>query len=231
MLAAELAGAAGGGGASGFNAWQDFREGAFNQIVMAHIGRIARSGGTEFVIEFSDADAALACALALQGEAGALKFRTGISWGVVSGVDERMGGAGVQAAIQLRTLAAPGEVCVSAAVRDRARAKTATGLVAGGFEKLPGSVAPVQVWRHRPGDESGIARAAPATEKAATPPRAGKRGRVPILVAAGLVVLIAGGTLALWRPWATFAPGAVDGPAGRRHTRARRCGARGPGAD
>ncbi len=205
VLVAELAGPADGADvANGFGAWQNVRDTVLDQIVAAHMGHVAQSGGSGVVAEFPDADSALSCALALRREVDErtpLDLRTGVHYGDVTGEGETLGGEAVDVATRLGAMATPGSICVSAVVRDHATAKVASSLVESRVERLPGIAVPVTVWRTRaPGE-------APAPAAA---PDVAKRRRSPVgLIAAAAVVIALGGALAWWQPWSEPAPEAT----------------------
>ena len=209
LAAKHVESTSGPGGAPGFGVWQNFRDGTLNQVVAAHVGRVIDTGGIGFLAEFPDADSALACALALQREATAqapLRLSAGVHFGQVTGEGDNIAGEAVETATRLQDMAEPGAICASGVVRDHATAKVASALVDSSLEKMPGATAPIKVWRTR----SAGARLAPSAARPAAahhreprPRHTAERRSGSKRIAAVLVLLvIAGGALAWWQPWA-----------------------------
>ena len=92
-------------------------------------GRIIKTTGDGMLVEFQSVTEALSCAVDFQERmarrnrdmpaARALLFRIGINLGDVIVEDGDIFGDGVNVAARLETMAEPGGICISAAVRDQ----------------------------------------------------------------------------------------------------------------
>ena len=123
--------------------------------VAEHGGRIFSTGGDSVLAEFPSAEAAVACACAIQrGLAaceGALAYRIGIHEGRVFPQGEDLLGEAVNIAARLEALAYPGGLCVS----DRVAAQVADGgldVEPLGPRALKGILEPLRVFRIRLGE-------------------------------------------------------------------------------
>jgi adenylate cyclase len=103
------------------------REATENQIKQ-HRGRIANTAGDSVLAEFTSAVEAVRCAMALQEALGQqkLKIRIGIHIGDVVEKSGDLFGTAVNVAARLESIAQPGGVVVSAAVRDAIAGKHST---------------------------------------------------------------------------------------------------------
>ena len=141
IMAAELVGLRPLIGADGEEARQAFdthRRELVEPAVAAHLGRTIALADGGWLIEFTDATAAVACALAIQygmsernggvSPARRTQFRIGID------SDD------ADAARRLRALAAPGAICVSQAVRDHVNHKLPVAFEDLGERKFAGGV-------------------------------------------------------------------------------------------
>jgi class 3 adenylate cyclase len=101
--------------------------------VAEHKGKIVRTTGDGFLIEFHSVVEAVACAVKVQlamAERNAetpdqerIVFRIGINLGDIIIEDDEIHGHGVNIAARLEPLAEPGGICVSATVHDEVRDK------------------------------------------------------------------------------------------------------------
>ena len=106
------------------------RRSIFDPRVAAHGGRIVKLMGDGALMEFASVVSAVNCAHEIQQatEAGTpgpdnIRYRIGITLGEVIVEGDDIYGEGVNVAARLQTLAAPGGVAVSRAVRDQAAGK------------------------------------------------------------------------------------------------------------
>jgi adenylate cyclase len=105
----------------------------FDPTIETHNGRLVKTTGDGFLIEFSSVVNALCCASEVQARmaernAGIpsdkrLEFRIGINVGDIVVEDGDIFGDGVNIAVRLEGLANPGGICVSARVQEDAAGK------------------------------------------------------------------------------------------------------------
>ena len=105
------------------------RESLVDPAIAGNGGRIVNIAGDGMLVEFGSADASLRCAVDVQRAMAErnrpipaddrIEFRIGINLGdiIVDGND--IAGDGVNVAARLESLAEPGGICVSGAVRDQ----------------------------------------------------------------------------------------------------------------
>ncbi|MEE8545631.1 MAG: adenylate/guanylate cyclase domain-containing protein, partial [Alphaproteobacteria bacterium] len=99
--------------------------------VAGYDGRIVKTTGDGFLIEFASVVDAVHCAIAVQRELAELAagvaedqrmlLRVGINLGDVIAEDDDIYGHGVNVAARLEALAPPGGICISRAARDQVR--------------------------------------------------------------------------------------------------------------
>ncbi len=145
-----------------------------NDILPAHGGRLVKELGDGLLIDFADVPAAVAAAFAIralarQRNAGLLhdrqmRLRIGIEHALVVVDRGDLHGSGVNLAARLAALAGPGEIIVSAAVRDRLVPSLDAEIEDLGLCYLKHRQAPVHAFRlGPPGTRTGLAPAlAPA---------------------------------------------------------------------
>ncbi len=159
-----------------------FRE-QVTALVREHRGRLADFSGDNFLAEFPTAQGAVACALETQRVLAArnvalpedrrLRFRMGVHLGDVRVEGERLFGTGVNVAARLQTLAEPGGICISDAVRSEVATRLGIAVEDLGLRELKNLPEPVHAFRVRATD--GVA---------ARGERARPRRRLRLLLAA-----------------------------------------------
>ena len=166
-------------------------------------GRIVKSTGDGFLVEFTSVVDAVRCAVEMQREMAArnsglpaerrLEFRIGINVGDIVVEDHDIFGDGVNVAARLEALADPAGICISRVVRDQIRDKLPYTFEDRGEQQVKNIARPVRVYAMSP-------QAIEATEFVAAPQRRrGKVGpRTGIIAAIAVVAAgIAGGAW-LW---------------------------------
>jgi adenylate cyclase len=128
--------------------------------VAEHKGRIVKTTGDGILIEFPSVVEAVACSLAVQGAtaernagvspAQRIVFRVGINLGDVIVEDGDIHGDGVNVAARLEGIAEPGEICVSAVVRDQVMGRLDCAFDDLGDQELKHITRTVRVYRVRP---------------------------------------------------------------------------------
>jgi class 3 adenylate cyclase len=122
----------------------------------AHRGRIVKTTGDGFLIEFASAVDALRCALAVQrGMAaavheppeGRLQFRVGVNVGDVLADGDDILGDSVNIAARLEAIAEPGGICLSAAAYEQVRGKLDLAVDDMGEPELKNIARPVHAYR------------------------------------------------------------------------------------
>ncbi|HZW72945.1 MAG TPA: adenylate/guanylate cyclase domain-containing protein, partial [Caldimonas sp.] len=171
--------------------------------IRAHRGRIIKSTGDGFLVEFASVVDAVRCAVEMQREMTArnanvpvarrLEFRIGVNLGDIVAEDHDIFGDGVNIAARLEGLAEPGGICISRVVRDQIRDKLSYAFEDRGEQQVKNIARPVRVYAMSP---ALIA----ATELAAAP----ARRRIGLGLASGAIAAIVVAALAgvgVWRLW------------------------------
>jgi len=191
-----------------------YRGDLIDPAIAARRGRIVKTTGDGLLVEFPSAVDAVACAITAQRalalrnegevEGQRLVFRIGINVGDIIIEANDIFGDGVNVAARLETLAQPGGLCISRAVRDQVRDKLPVPFDDLGEQVVKNIARPVRAFGLSP---EAIA-AAPdlAASAAAAPP-----GRGRVWIAAGLAaLLVAAGGSAWWLARAPSVPHAGE---------------------
>ncbi|SDR61418.1 Adenylate cyclase, class 3 [Rhizobiales bacterium GAS113] len=129
-------------------------------LIAGHRGRIVKTTGDGFLVEFASVVDAVSCAVAIQRdldpfparatEKGALTLRIGVNIGdiIIDGAD--IFGDGVNLASRLESICEPGGVTVSRAVHEQIRDKLALPFVDLGEKVVKNIARPVQVFELGP---------------------------------------------------------------------------------
>src|ERR1700747_3494906 len=145
-----------------------------------HHGRIVKTTGDGVLAEFASVVDAVRCAGEIQramvdrdldlAEERRLRFRIGVNLGdvIVDGGD--IYGDGVNIAVRLEGLAAPGSICVSGTVRDHIGERLPYAFADMGAQRVKNIAQPVRVYSLRP---EGVA----AVLASGLPARASRRGQ------------------------------------------------------
>jgi TolB-like protein/class 3 adenylate cyclase len=126
-------------------------------LIAQHQGRIVKTTGDGLLIEFASIVDAVRCAVVMQqgmedrnatvNESERIRFRVGINVGDVIVEGDDIFGDGVNVASRLYALAEPGEICVSATVREHVGEKLPIGFVDLGEHSVKNIARPVHVYR------------------------------------------------------------------------------------
>jgi adenylate cyclase len=127
------------------------REATENQIKQ-HRGRIANTAGDSVLAEFGSAVEAVSCAVALQEALGQqeLQVRIGIHAGDVVHKDGDLHGTAVNIAVRLESIANPGGIVVSSAVREDVTGKLPGTIVDLGLRPIKNIEHPLRVGGRSP---------------------------------------------------------------------------------
>jgi adenylate cyclase len=174
ILAADVAGYSrliGADEAGTLQAFKTIRAELFDPTIAAHNGRLVKTTGDGFLVEFSSVVDALHCATEVQagmskrnGEITAdrrIEFRIGINVGDVVVEDGDIFGDGVNVAARLEALAELGGICVSARVQEDAAGKLDIVFEDIGEQVLKNISRPVRVYRIQSGSVAPESRGAP----------------------------------------------------------------------
>jgi TolB-like protein/Tfp pilus assembly protein PilF len=143
--------------------------------IAEHRGRIVKTTGDGFLVEFASVVDAVRCAVELQREmarrnagvpqARRIEFRIGINLGDIIIDADDIYGDGVNVAARLKALAEPGEICVSKVVRDQVRDKVDFGFEDVGEQQVKNIARPVHVYRIATSGSAVAKSALPLPEK------------------------------------------------------------------
>lgn len=130
-------------------AWHAARTDVIDPGIAKFNGRIVKHTGDGFLAEFSTAQDAVRCAIAMQtGLAdSSLEFRIGINLGDIIDDGEDIHGEGVNIAARLESLADPGGILVSASIHDAVRNRIEADFEDLGEKSVKHVTAPVRVYR------------------------------------------------------------------------------------
>ena len=165
------------------SALETVRRDVVDPKVLAHGGRIARTMGDGLLVEFNSVVDAVRCAIAIQRQMPQLdaatpadrriRFRMGINVGDVVTEGGRIYGDNVTLASQLESLAEPGGVNVSRAVRDQIGDRLPVAFEDLGDHKLKDIARAVRVFRIRLEEAGGSPAGAVRARSVAPPERPG----------------------------------------------------------
>jgi adenylate cyclase len=132
-------------------------------LIDQHRGRIFKTTGDGMLIEFASVVDAVRCAVVVQQgmedrnanlpESERIRFRVGINLGDVMVDEGDIFGDGVNVAARIEALAAPGDICVSASVREQVGEKLPIRFADLGEHGVKNIARPVRVYRVEKGGE------------------------------------------------------------------------------
>jgi adenylate cyclase len=134
---------------------------AIYPIILNHGGRVVKHTGDGFLLEFPSIVGAVESAIAMQEMMAernnhlpadrTMQFRLGVHMGDVLADEDEVFGDGVNIAVRLEAVAAPGGVAVSAKAYQEASKHLNAGFVDAGSHHLKNIEEPVEVWSWAPG--------------------------------------------------------------------------------
>ena len=134
---------------------------AIYPIILNHGGRIVKNTGDGFLLEFPSVVSAIESAVAIQtlmAERNSqlpadrlMQFRLGVHMGDVMADEDEVFGDGVNIAVRLEAVAAPGGVAVSAKAYHEASKHLSVILVDSGSHRFKNIEQPISVWTWEPG--------------------------------------------------------------------------------
>ena len=138
-------------------ALKSHRRELIDPLITQHQGRIVKTTGDGMLIEFASVVEAVRCAVIVQQgmedrnanipEGQRIRFRIGINVGDIIIDEGDIFGDGVNVAARLEALAEPGEICVSASVREQVGEKLPIGFADRGEHTVKNIARPVHVYR------------------------------------------------------------------------------------
>jgi adenylate cyclase len=141
---------------------------AIYPIILNHGGRVVKNTGDGFLLEFPSIVGAIESAIAMQmlmaernGHLPAdrvMQFRLGVHMGDVIADEDEVFGDGVNIAVRLEAVAAPGGVAVSGKAYHEAGKHLSANLVDAGSLRLKNIDEPVNVWTWEPGGSNSRSR-------------------------------------------------------------------------
>lgn len=125
-------------------------------LILNHGGRLVKNTGDGFLLEFPSVVGAIQSAIAMQALMAerndqlpsdrVMQFRVGVHMGDVMADEDEVFGDGVNIAVRLESIAAPGGVAVSAKAYQEASKHLSTPLVDAGIHRFKNIAEPVHVW-------------------------------------------------------------------------------------
>jgi len=159
------------------------RRNLVDPAISAHKGRIVRSMGDGLLVEFNSVVDAVTCAVKMQGEMPEhtaemaadrrIQFRAAIAMGDVVTDGDLIYGQGVDIASWLESLAQPGGINVSRAVRDQVRDRLAIAFEDLGEHQVKSMARPVRAFRILLGTPGAVLSTTVPSRAAAPPERPG----------------------------------------------------------
>jgi adenylate cyclase len=133
---------------------------AIHPIILNHGGRLVKNTGDGFLLEFPSVVGAIEAAVSMQELMAernvslpadrAMQFRLGVHMGDVIADEDEVFGDGVNIAVRLESVAAPGGVAVSAKARNEAGKHLSVALIEAGSHRFKNIEEPVDVWSWDP---------------------------------------------------------------------------------
>jgi adenylate cyclase len=149
-----------GGDEEGTHATFKAHRSAIYPIILNHGGRLVKNTGDGFLLEFPSVVGAIKAAIAMQmlmSERNnhlpadrAMQFRLGVHMGDVMADEDEVFGDGVNIAVRLEGVAAPGGVAVSEKAYHEAGKHLGASLVEAGSHRFKNIDEPIQVWTWEP---------------------------------------------------------------------------------
>ena len=142
-------------------------------VILNHGGRLVKNTGDGFLLEFPSVVGAIESAIEMQALMAqrndqlpadrVMQFRLGVHMGDVMADEDEVFGDGVNIAVRLETIAAPGGVAVSAKAYHEASKHLSTPLADAGVHRFKNIAEPVHVWTWEPA-KSEISAGSPGRE-------------------------------------------------------------------
>ena len=171
-----------------------------DRLIATHHGRIFNTAGDSVMADFASPVDAVECAVAVQeaiakenanrAEGEQMRFRIGVHLGDVIVEGTNLFGDGVNIAARLQTLAEPGGICLSGAVRDQIGTRLPVAFAPLGEQRVKNIAEPVRAFR--------VARASDGRPVMAALHAGGTSVRSRVVAVAAAAILIAAGAGGWW---------------------------------
>jgi adenylate cyclase len=135
--------------------------GAVYPVILNHGGRFVKNTGDGFLLEFPSIVGAIESAMAMQALMAerndqlpaerVMQFRLGVHMGDVMSDEDEVFGDGVNIAVRLEAIAAPGGVAISAKAHNEASKHLSATFVDAGMHRFKNIAEPLNVWTWKPG--------------------------------------------------------------------------------
>jgi len=159
--------------------------------IREHRGRIVKTTGDGVLAEFASVVDAVRCAGEIQramadrdldlAEESRLRFRIGVNLGDVIADGDDIYGDGVNIAVRLEALAAPGSICISGTVRDHIGDRLPYAFEDLGEQSVKNIARPVRVYAWHPEAIAGLPTAGVSSTTPTSPPVATPRLSIVVL--------------------------------------------------
>src|SRR5277367_5687015 len=159
--------------------------------IAEHHGRIIKTTGDGVLAEFASVVDAVRCAGEIQramadrdldlAEEPRLRFRIGVHLGDVIADGDDIYGDGVNIAVRLEGLAAPGSICVSGTVRDHIGDRLPYAFEDMGEQSVKNIARPVRVYALRPEGIAGLPTGSVSSAASSSSPAAAPRLSIVVL--------------------------------------------------
>ncbi len=191
---------------------RELRETLLQPKVIEHHGRIFKTMGDGFLVEFASVVDAVHCAVDIQrmmsarntevAEEGRLQLRIGVNLGDVFHEGDDVFGDGVNLAARLEGLADPGGICVSRAAHDQVRERLNFDFQDMGEHQVKNISRPIQVFRVQL--DGAVNKAENVARPTVAAPR--KQKRWSLIAGVGLLIAVVAGGIAWQAGWLRPAP-------------------------
>ena len=182
---------------------RSIRDEVVDPAIISHGGRIVKTAGDGLLAEFTNALAALRASIQIQKEMAArnaqhsaadrLEYRIGVNLGDIMVDANDIAGDGVNIASRLESLAKPGGICVSSAVREQLHGQMDMAFIDIGEQQVKNIARPIRAYA------VDLKAVASTRRDAPVPFRFGKtRLRVSAVGATALVVIALAGIVGWW---------------------------------
>src|SRR6201993_2903409 len=156
-----------------------------------HHGRIVKTTGDGVLAEFASVVDAVRCAGEIQraiadrdldlAEERRLRFRIGVNLGDVTADDGDIYGDGVNIAVRLEGLAAPGSICISGTVRDHVGDRLPYAFEDMGEQSVKNIARAVRLYAWRNEGTAGVSTTSVSSATSSRPPAAAPRLSIVVL--------------------------------------------------